>query len=420
VSPTSSVLRYKGKEADLSSIAKALQVDAVMYGRLMQRGDDLSISVQLVDSRSDKLIWAEQYERKMSDLMATQREIAAAIVQKLQLKLTGANTRAIAKHYTENNDAYRLYLKGRFYWNKRDEESLRKAIEQFKAAAEKDPNFALAFVGLSDSYGLLPFYSSAPTSEVLPQAKAYAERALAIDDSLGEAHASLAYVHRLSWSWAEMEKELKRAIELNPNYATAHKYYGNYFGNFGRLDEALSEYKKAQELEPLSLIISANLAEVYLSKGEVETALEQCRRAIELDPNWYYIRQLSAIGYLKQRRFAEALAEVEKSVELSKRQSTPLGYTGYLYAQAGKRDVALKVAEELKERFARKQANGYDLARVFVGLGDKDQAFEWLEKDFQSHTATMPGFLYIAPLDVLRDDPRFKDLTRRIGVAELK
>jgi Flp pilus assembly protein TadD len=389
-----------------------------MSGRVTQHGDDLTIGVELINVRTKKLIWAEQYERKMSDLLATQREIAGAIVQRLQVKLAGDNSKAITKHYTESNEAYQLYLKGRFYWQKRDEENLRKAIEQFKAAAEKDPNFALAFVGLSDSYILLPFYSNTQGSEVLPAAKAYAERALALDDSLGEAHASLAYVHRLLWNWAEMERELKRALELSPNYATAHKYYGNYLANFGRLDEALVEYKKAEELDSLSLIIKANLTEVYLTKGDTGAALEQSRQTIELDPNWYYIRQLSAISYLKQGRTAEAVADAEKSVELSKRQRSTLGYLGYIYAQTGKRDEALKLADELKQKFVKGEASGYDLARVYVGLGDKDQVFAWLEKDFQSHNSIMPGYLYIAPLDSLRDDPRFKDLTRRIGTAQ--
>jgi eukaryotic-like serine/threonine-protein kinase len=309
VSPTSSVMRYKGKETDVAQIAKELDVDALMYGRLMQRGDELSISVQLIDARTEKLLWAEQYERKMSELLATQREIAAEIANKLRLKLSGDGEQKLAKKYTDNNEAYQLYLKGRFYWNKRDEENLKKAIEQFKAAADKDPNFALAFVGLADCYVILPYYSSAPTNEVLPRAKAYAERALEIDDSLGEAHSSLGYVNRLLWNWADMERELKRGIELNPNYATAHKYYGNYLGNFGRFDEAMAEYKRAQELEPLSLIISINLAEVYLQKGDLSAAVEQCQRAIDLDPNWYYARLQLALVYLKQGRSAEALAE---------------------------------------------------------------------------------------------------------------
>jgi serine/threonine protein kinase/tetratricopeptide (TPR) repeat protein len=419
VSPTSSVMHYKGKGTDLKTVASELGVRAVMTGRVAQRGDNLTISVELVDATNNKSLWGEHYERKMSDLLATQREIAAAITQKLQLKLSGNET-GLTKKYTDSNEAYQLYLKGRFYLNKRDETNLRKAIEQFKAAVEKDPNYALAFVGLSDSYGLLPYYSNVPSNEVLPQAKGFATRALEIDNSLGEAHASLAYVHRLQWNWNDMETELKRAIELNPNYSTAHKYYGNYLAGMGRQDEALVEYKRAQELEPLSLIISANLAEAYLSKGDSRTAIEQCQRAIDLDPNWYYVRMLLAISHLKQGNNSEALAEAEKSVELSRRQSTALGVLGYIYAQTGKRGETSALVEELEKRHAAGQANGYDLARVYVGLGDKDKAFTWLEKDFQSRNVTMPGFLYFPPLDSLRDDPRFKELVRRIGFPESK
>jgi tetratricopeptide (TPR) repeat protein len=390
-----------------------------MSGRIAQRGENLTISVELIDVRNNKLLWGEKYERKMTELLATQREITAEITNKLQLKLSG-NEKGLTKRYTDNNEAYQLYLKGRFYLNKRDETNIRKAIEQFKAAVEKDPNYALAFVGLADGYGLLPYYSSVSSADVLPQAKGYAVRALEIDESLGEAHASLGYVHRLLWNWHEMETELKRAIELNPNYATAHKYYGNYLANLGRFDEALAAYKRAQELDPVSLIINANVAEVYLSKGDFNAAVEQCQRTIDLDPNWYYVRLLLALVYVKQGLNVEALAEAEKSGELSKRQSATLGVLGYVYAQAGKRGEAATVAQELEARHARQQANGFDLARLYVGLGDKDQAFAWLEKDFQSRNATMPGFLYMPPLNSLSEDPRFKDLSRRMGLPELK
>jgi serine/threonine protein kinase/TolB-like protein/Tfp pilus assembly protein PilF len=420
VSPTSSVMRYKGKETEAQRIGSELGVQAVMMGRILQRGENLTISVELIDVRNNKLLWGDQYERKLSDLLATQREITAEITNKLQLKLSGEGEQRLAKKYTTSNEAYQLYLKGRFYWNKRNEENLRKAIEQFKAATDKDPNYALAYVGLADCYVLLPFYSSASATEVTPPAKAYAERALEIDDSLGEAHTSLGYVNRLLWNWPETEKELKRALELNPNYATAHKFYGNYLCDLGRFAEGLSAYKRAQELEPLSLIIYANLSENYLAKGDLNTAVEQCQRAIELDPNWYYVRLVLALVYLKQGRGAEALAEAEKSIELSKRLSGPLGVLGYVSAQTGKRSAAEAVVRELEGRYVTKQANGYDLARVYIGLGERDQAFAWLEKDFQSHNATLPNFLYIPPLDSLRDDPRFKDLARRIGLPELK
>lgn len=419
VSPATSVMRYKGKENDLTKVASELGVEAIMTGRLLKRGDNLKITVELIDVRNNRSLWGEQYERNMSDLLSTQREIASVITQKLQLKLSG-NEKALTKHYTENNEAYQLYLRGRYYWNKRDEENIRKAIEQFKAAADKDPNFALAFVGLADCYAVLPFYSNTRPIQVLSDAKAYAERAQQIDDSLGEAHSSLGYADMYLWNWAEAEKELKRGIELNPNYATAHKFYGNYLNNLGRFDEAIAELKRAQELEPLSLIISANLADAYLAKGDAKSALDQCQRAIDLDANWYIARAKLAMVYLKQGRNMDAIAQAEKGVEQSKRESIELGVLGYVYSQTGKRNEALAIIQELKERYANQSANGYDIAEVYVGLGEPDQAFAWLEKDFDSRNAILVAWLYQPPLNSLRDDPRFKDLAQRMGMAELK
>ena len=417
VSPATSVMRYKGKDNDLAKIASELGVEAIMTGRLLKRGDNLNITVELIDVRNNKSLWGEQYERKMSDLLSTQREIASVITQKLQLKLSG-NEKALTKHYTDNNEAYQLYLKGRYYWNKRNEENIRKAMEQFKTAADKDPNFALAFVGLADCYVVLPFYSSTPSNELVPQAKAYAERAIAIDDSLGEAHTSLGYANLNLWDWADAEKELKKGIELNPNYATAHKFYGNYLSDLGHFEESLATYRRAQELEPLSLIVSANLAEVYLTTGDINAALEQCQRALQLDPDWYYVRQLMALVYLKQGRNAESVVEAEKSVELSKRLGNSLGTLGFIYSQTGRRDEAMALIEELKAKHAKQQAYGLELARIYVGLGDKEQAFAWLEKDFQSHSSTLPSWMFIPPLDSLRADPRFKDLRKRMNLPE--
>lgn len=313
VSPTSSVFRYKGKNADIKSIANELGVGAVMTGRISQRGENLMISVELVDAQKNTLLWGEQYDRQMSELLTTQREIAAEIVHKLQLRLSGEGQQKLAKKYTDSNEAYQLYLQGRFYWNKRDEENIRKAIEQFKSAADKDPGFALAFVGLADCYSTLPFYSSASPKQVFPQAKAYAERALQIDNSLAEAHSSLGYADMYLWNWAEAENELQRGIELNPNYGTAHKFYGNYLVNLARFDEGIVKLKRAQELEPLSLIISANLADAFLGKGDLKSALEQCQRAIDLDPNWYIAREKLALVYLRQGRIRDAVAEAEKA-----------------------------------------------------------------------------------------------------------
>lgn len=418
VSPTSSVFRYKGKATDPQVVAKELGVDSVMTGRITQRGDNLTISVNLVDTRNGKSLWGEQYERKMSELLTTQREIASEITKKLQLKLSGAGEQKLTKKYTDNNEAYQLYLKGRFYWNKRDEENIRKAIEQFKAAADLDPNYALAFVGLADCYMVLPYFSSVASTEVLPQAKTYVTRAIEIDDSLGEAHASLGYYFHQSWNWAESEKSFKRSIELNPTYASAHRWFALYLETVGRYDEAEIEFKQAQELEPLSLIVYSNLAEFYTRKGNLKVAAEQCQRAIELDPNWHNVRFSLALVYLKQGRNAEAIAESEKSVELSKRQSIPLGVLGYVYAKAGRQTDAIKIVEELKERHQKQQADGLDIARVYGGLGETDQAFVWLDKEFQSRNQKLPIWLALGWFDSPRDDPRYKDLLKRMGLPE--
>jgi TolB-like protein/Flp pilus assembly protein TadD len=418
VSPTSSVIRYKDREADVANIASELGVDAVMTGRLLKRGDNLNITVELVDVRNKKTLWGEQYERKMSDLLTTQREIAAAITEKLQLKLSGnKDPRSGEKHYTNSNEAYQAYLKGRFFWNRRDSENLRKAIENFQSASELDPNFALAYVGLADSYGVLPYYdTSLGGTETLLKAKSYAARALDIDDSLSEAHASLANINTGLWNWDEAEKGYKRAIELNPNYASAHQWYGNQLFDFMRYDDAMVETGRAQELEPLSLIINLNLAELYMVKGDVPKSIELTQRTIDLDPNWYYPHQDMALMCLKQGRNADAISAALKSVGMSDREAFPLGVLGFVYARTGKRAEAEAILGELKTRYGQAKASGHDIARVYVGLGDKDQAFDWLEKDFQSRVSVLPTWLATPPLDSLKNDPRYKDLERRIGI----
>ena len=417
VSPTSSVMRYKGKETDVAQIAKELEVDAVMSGRLVQRGDDLSISVQLIDSRTAKLIWAEQYERKMSDLLATQREIATAITQKLQLKLADGDTKGITKKYTDNNEAYQAYLKGRYYWNRRTAENLRKGIEQFKLATDKDPNFALAYSGLADCYSITPEYAGTPIDETLPQAKANAERALAIDDQLAEAHASLGQVYKMSWQWADAEREYKRAIELNPNYATAYHWYSHVLRNLGRYDEALEIIKRGHEVDPLSSVVTVNLSEVYELQGDSRASIESAQKILEIDPNFAYAHIRLGTNYLKLGRDAESISNFQKGVELSNRASYALMNLGHGYGFIGKRDEATAIAKELEKRYANRQSPGVFVAAVYAGLGDKDKAFAWIEKDFQEKGDL--GFIkWRIAFESLRDDPRFKDLLRRMGLPE--
>jgi len=261
VSPTSSVFRYKGSQADVAQIAKELDVDAVMSGRLAQRGDDLTISVELIDARTKKLIWAEQYDRKMSDLLATQREIATTITQKLQLKLAGDETKGITKKYTDSNEAYQLYLRGRYHWNKRTPADLKKSIDYFQQAIDKDPTYALAYGAMAEGYILIPGFGIGTQDEYYAKARAAAMKAIEIDDSLAEAHNAIAAVLKgHDWKFPEAEAEWRKAIEINPNYASAHQWYGEFLSSMGRDREALAEMRRAQELDPLSLIINGMLA----------------------------------------------------------------------------------------------------------------------------------------------------------------
>ena len=284
VSPTSSVFRYKGKEIEAENVGKELGVDAVMSGRMVQRGDNLTVSVNLVDVRNNKLIWGEQYERKMSDLLATQRDIARQIVDTLKIKVSG-DEKGLAKNYTESSEAYQLYLRGRFYWNKRNPENLKRAIEYFDQAIEKDPGFALAFAGLADAY-VVPA-TGLPPREAMPKAKQAALRALELDESLAEAHTSLGRVLQVyDWDWAGAEKEFKRAIELNPRYAVARQWYGGYYDRLGRSTEAVFERKVALELDPLSLIINFELGTSYYYSREYDKAIEQFKKTLELDPTF--------------------------------------------------------------------------------------------------------------------------------------
>ncbi len=309
-------------------------------------------------------------------------------------------------------------MKGRYYWNRRTAENLKKAIEQFKSATDRDPNYALAYSGLADCYAILNEYAGIPISETIPQAKAYAERALAIDGQLAEPHATLGAVNQYSWQWAEAEREYKRAIELNPNYATACHWYSNFLKDSGRYDEAAAAIKRAYELDPLSSVISSNLSRMYQSLNNHEASIENSRKMIELDPNFGGAYIDLGISYLKKGRNAEAVAAMEKAAELRNRESQVLSTLGYVYAASGKRTEAIATVKELEARYSRKEATGLIIAAVYAGLGEKDKAFEWLEKDFQARNGILGIIRWQIPFEPLRDDPRFKDLLKRMNLPE--
>ena len=416
VSPTNAVMRYKGPQTDLAAAARDLDVDAIMSGRLTQRGDDLTVSVELTDVRTNKLIWAEQYARKMSDLLATQREIASAVTQKLQLKLSGNET-ALTKQYTSNNEAYQLYLKGRFYWNKRTPEAMRTAITQFKAASEKDPNFALAYVGLADSHLVGIYNTRGSEKEQISTGKAYAERALEIDPSLAEAHASLGLASTYLWDWAGSEKYLKRAIEINPNYSTALHWYSRRLRAEGRTGEGLELIMRAREADELSAAISNNVAESLAEKGDLQGALNESGRGLGIAPTWFTYRTI-AYSHLALGQKEEALANARKAGEAPGAGPRARQVEGYIRALIGDRDVALEIAKEIEVEFAKGQADGRDVAVVYAGLGDKDKVFEWLEKDFQKRSTSLVELRMEVPFAPLRNDSRFKDLLKRMGWPE--
>ena len=416
VSPTNAVLRYKGSQTDIGTIANELDVDAVMSGRLTQRGDDITIGVELTDSRTNKLIWAEQYARKMSDLLVTQREIATTVTQKLQLKLSGDEAKGLTKRYTEDNEAYQLYLKGRFYWNKRTPESLKTAITQFKAASERDPDFALAYVGMADSY-LVGLYSTrGKEKEAIPLAKAYATKALEIDPSLAEAQATMGLVRTYLWEWAAAETHLKRSIELNPNYASAHHWYSRLLRPLGRFDEALDQIMLAKKADELSGAISTNVAENLFEKGDIQGAIEESRRGIEIAPIWSAYRVL-AFCSLRSGQKDEALANARKAVELLDGPPTQK-VLGYVHAAIGNRREALSIARELENKYKSGEADGRDIAVVYAGLGDNDRVFEWLEKDFQIHSSSIVDLRLESAFIPLRTDPRFNELLKRMGLPQ--
>src|SRR5438876_1029554 len=419
VSPTSSVMRYKGKETDVVKIAGELGVDAVMTGRLTKRGDNLNITVELVDTKNNKSLWGEQYERKMSDLLATQREIAATIAQKLQLRLAGSETKGITKRYTDNNDAYQLYLKGRFYFARRSDADIRRSIDLFQQALKLDPNFALAYTGVGESWAVMPSYPYMESKDAMPLAKAAIAKALAIDPDLPEAHTVAGMIAATyDWDWAKAEREFKRSLELDPNLAITHyRYAWTYLSPMGRHEEAIAEMKRAMELEPLMLVQGANFAAIYLYARQYDRALDQARKTYEMDPTLITGQNWMCHALDVNGKYAESLAISEK---VSQTNGLFFATLGYAYAKSGRRQEAEAVLAKLNEIEKTKTVSHYWEAITYTALGEKDKAFAELEKAYQARDWFLQRLKVDPFLDPLRGDPRFRDLVGRIGLPELK
>ncbi len=409
--------RYKGKEVDPQAVGRELNVRAVLMGSVRQLGDSLNIQVDLVDATTGAQLWGEDYAGKVSDVLSVKQAIAREVTEKLKLRLSGEEQQRLVKRDTTNAEAYQFYLRGRYYWSRRTADNLKKAIEQFQQAIDRDPNYALGYVGLADCFNLLEEYAGIPVSETLPKARAAADRALQLDGSLSEAHASSGFIFWQLRQWAEAGAEFKRAISLNRNYPTAHHWLSIYLRSQRQFDDSMREIKVAQELDPLSPVIGQNVAEVYLLKNDLTSAIKECQSIIELDPGFPGAHDELGFAYLKQRQNEEATAEFQRAVELSGRTSRYLGDLGYCFAVTGRRAEALTILKELTERYNRRESIGQYLASVCAGLGDKDQAFAWLERDAQQRSGSRIQFVvWWFSFEGLHNDPRYAELVRRIGL----
>jgi serine/threonine-protein kinase len=418
VKPRSSVFRYKGKETSTQTIGKELNVQAILNGRVVQRGQDLSLFVELIDVALDKVVWSQQYNRKQTDLVTLQSEVARDVSNKLKTKLSGADVARIEKTYTSNPEAYQLYLKGKFYWNKRTGESLKQAVELYREAIEKDPNYALAYSGLAETYVLFSSYDVAPAGDSMPQAKAAALRALAIDDSLAEAHTALGfYLSTYEWDRDGSEKEYRHAIELNPNYATAHHWLGADLVSLKRFDDSLVELRRGEELDPLSAIIGTNLGDTLVFARRYDEAIAQYNRTVVRNPNFSYVHRALGWAYGSKGMYPEAVAETRRSLELNN-GSAGKGYLGLWLAKSGKRDEALKLLNELKKEAGHGYVQNYNFALIYIGLGNKEEALNYLEKHVSAHAETASQYAVAPELDELRSEPRFKEMLKRMHLPE--
>ena len=415
-----SAFRYKGKQTDARTVGQALGVRAVLKGRVTQRGDDLDISAELVDARDDSQIWGEQYSRKTADIFELQSEIAKEITTALRIRISGEDEKRIAKSSTMDPEAYQDYLKGRYSWNKINQEGLNKAIEFFQRAIAKDSNYALAYSGLADSYSLMNGEYILPPMEVLPKAKEAALKAVELDDTSAEAHASLGIVkHAYDWDWPGAEREYQRSIELNPAYEPAHRRYGLLLGEMGRNEEAIAKFKRALELDPLSVLGYMQLGMEFYFARQYDRTIEQERKALELAPNYIAAHDYLGAAYLQKSMYKESIAEYEKMLVLFPGYPRALADLGNAYAVAGRTTDARKVLDQLNELSKHRFVRGVELARIYVGLGDKDKAFECLKRSYDDRSITaFVGFKVDPRFDPLRSDPRFADLLRRMNLQQ--
>lgn len=405
-----SAFRYKAGAVDLSTVGRDLNVKAVLVGRVRQRAEELSISAELVDARDGRQLWGEQYQRRLTDVVVLEEEVARDVARALHLRWS--DTAPVAERRPPNTTAYHAYLRGRFHWNKRTPDGFKNAIDQFRAAIKADPEYALPYAGLGDTYILMGYSRSLPASEGHAQARAAALKALEIDETIAEAHVTIARLKAIEWDWSGAERAFRRAIELNPNYAPARHWYSNHLTNMGRHDEAIAEAKRAVELDPLSVVVNGGaLGAAYLFAGRYEQAIDQYRKTLELDSRFANAHALLGMTYIRQRKYQEATTELRQAIALNNSAGWR-AHLGYVYAAMGRRDEARALLNELQPG----EVSLVIIAAVHAAMGDPDRAFALLEEAYAAREPELSEIRTHLVFDCLRDDPRFQGLLRRMNL----
>jgi TolB-like protein/Tfp pilus assembly protein PilF len=412
-----SVMGYKHARKPLPQIARELKVDAVVEGTVLRSGDQVRITAQLIEASTDKHLWSQSYEGGLKDTLAFQNDVARSIADQIQINLNAQEQAALKKVTVVDPEAYESYLKGRYFWNKRTADGLSNAIDFFNDAIESKPNYAQAYAGLADSYALEGDwkYGLLAPKEAYPKAKAAATKAIALDGTLGEAHISLAFcLENFDWDSQSAGREFTRGIELNPGYATGHEWYGWHLAALGRHEEAIAEVEKAVSLDPLSPSIGADLAEELLVAHRFDEAITQSRKTLILDPFFAPAHYVLGQALVQKHNYNEAISELQRAIELSPGSTAFKANLAYAYAASGVPNKATKILDELKNRSPQAYSNAPEIAMIYIGLNDKDQAMAWLEKSYAERFS--PWVLMRPCFDPLRSDPAFQDLVRRIGL----
>jgi TolB-like protein/DNA-binding winged helix-turn-helix (wHTH) protein/Tfp pilus assembly protein PilF len=413
-----SAMQYKDTHKTLPQIARELNVDAVVEGTVLRVGDRVRIRTQLIYAPADRHVWAQAYERDLKDVLTLQANLAQDIASEIQLKLTSQQQANLSARSVDP-EAHELYLKGRYFWNKRDQAGFTKAVDYFQQAIAKDPTYAAAYAGLADSYALSGGFNLIPVEQAMPRAQAAAEKALQLDSNLAEAHASLGLIAPFNnWNWTGAEHHYQRAIELDPNYATAHHWYAEgYLMPVGRADEAIAEIRKAQALDPLSAVIAADLGKELYFVRKYDDALVELRRALELDPNFTSAHNWISDTLLEKKMYNDAIAELEKTKPF-REERVYVRQTAYLYARIGQQAEARAALAKALELSKGKQVSSGAVALIHAALGDKDESFQWLERACTERSSFMTSLKYWSVFDPLRGDARFSDLLRRVGLPQ--